>query len=83
MNEQPGNHVEGSAETHIEGNPEVERLEQQVLGKHYEQTEVLHKFAVDHPWVHPTLIVGVIAVIAGLAWFVWRARKAKTSHQVL
>lgn len=59
-----------------EGNPDIERAEQQALGTStYQKVEVVHRFADSHPWLHPLLIVGILAIgILGVA-FVLRMRK--------
>ena len=58
-----------------EGNPEIEKLEQQTLGTStYQKAEVVHKFADENPWFHPLLIVIALAVVGGIVWLVMRRR---------
>ncbi len=56
-----------------EGSAAVEHLEQQILGnKNYQKVEVVHRFADSHPWFHPLLVIGIVAVIVGIAWLIKR-----------
>lgn len=51
------------ASTTGEGSPQMEAAERHILGaENYEKAEVVHRFADTHPWFHPTLLLGTVAI---------------------
>ena len=59
-----------------EGSPGIERAEQQALGTStYQKVEVVHHFADTHPWFHPLLVVGILALATLAVAGLWRMRK--------
>jgi hypothetical protein len=62
-----------------ERSPAVEQAERQLLGNGaYQKAEVVHNYASTHPWVHPTLIAGLVALVIGIAYWLWSRRTSKT-----
>ena len=67
-----------------EGSPAVEQAEKQILGnENYQKVEVVHRFADSHPYFHPLLIVGIIAIIAPAIFFVIRHRQKKNLDKAM
>lgn len=62
-------------ESHNEGSPEIEAMEEKVFGENYEQVEEVHQYSEANSWVHPAIgIILLILIIIGIVIFLRRKK---------